>query len=61
VPGCGWVLEVRGRESDGGGGRVVTLFRMPIGMAFFNFQVLLKSSEITEFRYNQQSGFTEKF
>jgi hypothetical protein len=30
-------------------------------MAFFNIQVLLKSSEIPEFRNNQQSGFTEKF
>jgi hypothetical protein len=25
VQGCGWVLEVRGRESDGGGGGVVRL------------------------------------
>jgi hypothetical protein len=38
-----------------------TLFRKPIGMAFFNIQVLLKSSEIPGFRTNQQSGFTEKF
>jgi hypothetical protein len=38
-----------------------TLFRKPIGMTFFNIQVLLKSSEIPEFRNNQQSGFTEKF
>jgi hypothetical protein len=34
---------------------------MSIGMAFFTIQVLLKSSEIPEFRNNQQSGFTEKF
>jgi hypothetical protein len=39
----------------------LTLFRKPIGMAFSNIQVLLKSSEIPEFRNNQQSGFTEKF
>jgi hypothetical protein len=38
-----------------------TLFRKPIEMAFFNIQVLLKSSEIPEIRNNQQSGFTEKF
>jgi hypothetical protein len=34
-----------------------TLFRKPIGMAF-NIQVLLKSSDIPEFRNKQQSGFT---
>jgi hypothetical protein len=37
-----------------------TLLRKPIGMAFFNIQVLLKNSKIPEFRSNQQSGLTEK-
>jgi hypothetical protein len=48
-------LRKFGKAGTGG-----TLFRKPIGMAF-NIQVLLKSSEIPEFRNNQQSGFPEKF
>jgi hypothetical protein len=38
-----------------------TLFRKPIEMDFFNIQVLLKSSEVPEFRNNQYSGLNEKF
>jgi hypothetical protein len=30
-------------------------------MDFFNIQVLLKSSEVPEFRNNQYSGLNEKF